>query len=133
MRIDSALMAQAQRALGEMEVPDPPSRYVLKGVRVHEVLGASNEPLLLAFGLVPLARWLEVVNLYHQQASAESGIDPLPWDPQDPDKVVAALERLHYDRLSVVLHGDEGETPFTVQWDTEGVTPVTVWVVGHDA
>lgn len=123
----SKLEEEAEKHLLGQEIPDPPSRYEFEGVRVHEVLGPKNEPLLLAFGLVSFKRMLKVVNAYHAQAPQEAGLDPQPWDDEDADKIVSALNRLEFRRVRVVLHGDEGENPFTIQWETQGTTPVTIW------
>lgn len=128
--MSTMLEEQAREALLHLEVPDPPTELAFGHVRMHEVLGPDHEPLLVAFGLVPLPRWLEAVNTYHAQAPEDAGLELVPWDPEDSDKVVAALNRLSYSRVAVVLHNDEGETPFTIQWGTEGLTPITVWRLG---
>lgn len=135
MNIDTPLMAEAQEGVvfANSNVPEPPARHTYKDIAYHEVLGPYGEPLLVAFGNVPLADWLEVVNDYYAKAPAEAGLGEQPWDPNDPDKVVAALDRLHYHRVAVVLHEGSQETPFTVRWDTEGITPITVWVVHFEA
>lgn len=126
------IQAQAWAAIQELEVPDPPFRYVLNGVRVHETLGPDGEPLLIAFGRVPFPQWLGAVNVYHEQAPVDSGLDPMPWDLDDLDKVVDALGRISYDRVLVTLHQDAEEGSFTIHWNTYGVTPITVWKLGGD-
>lgn len=123
-----SLREQARAVLAELEVPDPPSELEYHGVRVHEVLGPRNECLLMAFGLVPLPRMLEVANAYHSEVMKD---DPEPWDAEDSDKVVDALNRLHYERLAVTVHP---ETPadgpaFTVHWEVKGIMPMTTWLV----
>lgn len=133
MNIDTSLMEQAQAHLDALEIPDPPSPHDYRGIKYHEVLGPLGEPLLVAFGLVPLADWLALVNDYYEKVPAEAGLGDKPWDPEDADKVVAALDRLHYERVSVVLHEDSQEAPFTIQWGTEGIVPVTVWVINFEA
>lgn len=135
MNIDTKLMAQAQAGVASAsnDLPDPPAKLVHKDIKYYEVSGPYGEPLLLAFGLVPLTDWLELVNGYYDQAPADAGLGDKPWDPEDPEKVVAALDRLHYERLSVVVHPDSEEEPFTVQWGTEGTVPVTVWVIDFEA
>lgn len=133
MNIDTSLMEQARDALSSVEIPDPPAPYSYRGTKYHEVLGPLGEPLLVSFGLVPLADWLELVNDYYENAPAEAGLGDKPWDAEDADKVVAALDRLHYERVSVVLHEESQETPFTIQWGIEGIVPVTVWVIDFEA
>lgn len=128
----TALEREAVENLKGLAIPDPDSQYTFQGIKVHEVFGPCGEALLMAFGLIPLARWLEVVNEYHDQhAETPQWAEPIPWDPEDREKVVNALNRVHYERLSITVHGDPqpGEAPFTVHWDTEGITPMTTWVI----
>ncbi len=120
-------MHEALEAVQDYEVPDPPSELRFHGVNVFEVTGPLGEELLVAFGLVALSRWLEVVNAYYEAYGLEH-----PWDPEDPEKVVDGLGRLHYSRVRYeALQGplEAGETPFRIPWGTEGVTPIVVWLV----
>lgn len=131
--IDTPLMEKAYIRMTSVEIPRPPAQHRHGDVEYHEVLGPHGEPLLVAFGLVPLADWLEAVNDYHASAPAEAGLGEQPWDPEDPEKVVAVLSRLHYDRVSVTVHEASEEAVFTIQWGTQGLVPVTVWVLDFDA
>lgn len=118
-----SLADQAREAAGNVTVPDLEAPLTFDDVQVYEVEGPSGEALLVSFGLVPLLTWLKVVNAYHVEYTDE--VDP--WDPTDPDKVVDALSRLHYDRVSYIA---DGEVEFL--WNTRGVTPITVWVVAPE-
>lgn len=133
VNIEGPLMEEANQRLSALEIPDPPGQYEYHGIKYFEVLGPYGEPLLVSFGLVPLEDWLKVVNSYYEQAPDDARLCSRPWDPQDADKVVDALGRLHYERFSVVLHEGSEETPFTIQWGTEGVVPMTVWVIDFKA
>lgn len=130
---NKTLAEEAWENVAGVEIPDPESKTVIHGIKVHEVLGPFGEPLLVAFGLIPLAVWLDVVNAYYAESPADAGLDPKPWDPEDSDKVVRAMDRLHYHRVAVVEHPDSQESPFTIQWNTEGIIPITVWVIHFEA
>lgn len=116
------LIGEVRQALEDYEIPDPPASHEYEGVKYHEVAGPGGEHLLLAFGLVPLAVWLRVVNAYHVEHADE--VDP--WDPTDPDKVMLALTRLCYQRVTYV---PEEDGRVEILWHAEGITPVTLWIV----
>ena len=106
--------------LAGLDIPDPASSLEFLGVRVHEVDGPQGERLLLAFGLVRLMRWLDVVNAYN----ASFGEKPA-YSAEDDSTVVQALTRLSYNRVTYEAVGDT----FRVLWDARGIVPVTVWAV----
>lgn len=111
---------QAREALAGLDIPDPASDLTFLGVRVHEIDGPRKERLLLAFGLVSLRLWLEVVAAYN----ASFGEKP-PYDPESDSTLMDALNRLHYYRVGYEPVGSD----FRIRWDTFGVVPVTLWEV----
>lgn len=133
MKIDTPLMEEAlanmSGVVASMKLPDLPAQREFQGLRYYEVHGPLGEPLLLAFGLVPLVEWLALVNHHYQ----ETGLGEQPWDPEDPDKVVDSLNRLRYERVAVDLNEEGAETPFTIQWGTEGIVPVTLWAIAFES
>lgn len=117
---ETLAMRQAAVALEGLDIPDPPSDLEFLGIRVHEVDGPRKERLLLAFGRIPLTRWLDVVTAYN----ASFG-EPPPCGPESDATVVEALARLHYYRVEYHPVG----TGFRVGWGVQGVVPVTLWEV----
>lgn len=111
---------QAEEALAGLDIPDPPSDLEFLGVRVYEIDGPRKERLLLAFGRIPLIRWLDVVTAYN----ASFGEKP-PYDPESDSQVMAALNRLHYYRVGYEPVGSS----FRILWSPYGVVPVTIWEV----
>jgi hypothetical protein len=116
-------------AIDEMQLPAPSGGMEYHGVQVYEIKGpASHQDLIIAFGSVPLATWLEIVNEYHEDYGM-----PAPWDPEDSDKVVACVGRLHYYRV----HFDPAAQPgngtvgddVRIDWNTNGVVPITLWMI----
>lgn len=121
---------EARERLAELEDPGIPTfttRHTYRQTPVFEVTGPMGESLLIAFGLIPLAHWLEVVNAYHVERTDESE----PWNPEDPEKVVQSLNRLRYARVEIVLneHDETNKNPFTIEWGTRGLDPITTWVI----
>lgn len=117
---ETLAMRQAVMTLQRLDIPDPPSDLEFLGVRVHEVDGPRKERLLLAFGRIPLNRWLDVVGAYN----ASFG-DPPPCGPENDATVVEALTRLHYYRVEYSSVG----TGFRIDWGLSGIVPVTIWEV----
>jgi hypothetical protein len=111
---------EALMNLAGLDIPDPPSDLEFLGIRVHEIDGPGGERLLLAFGLIRLMRWLDVVNAYN----ASFG-EPPAYSAEDDSTAVQALNRLSYQRVGYEAVGDT----FKVLWTTWGVVPVTVWMV----
>ncbi len=118
--MDTLWMRQVRERLAGLDIPDPESDLEFLGIRVHEVDGPKRERLLLAFGTIPLERWLEVVNAYN----ASYGEEP-SYDPESNDTVVDALTRLHYHRVTYKAVGKG----FSVSWEYGGIVPVTLWLV----
>lgn len=117
---DTLAIRRTKETLRALDIPDPPSDFEFLGIRVHEVDGPTKERLLLAFGIIPLRRWLEVVNAYN----ANFGEGP-SYAPENDDMVVNALTRLHYHRVTYKAVGNG----FSVFWDARGLVPVTLWLV----
>lgn len=111
---------EALMNIAGLDIPDPASDLRFLGIRVHEIDGPRGERLLLAFGLVRLMRWLDVVNAYN----ASFGEKPA-YDAEDDSTVVQALSRTFYYRVGYETVGDD----FRVLWNTQGIVPVTIWVV----
>lgn len=116
---------QAQTAVLEADTEplNPVSELKYEGVYVFEATDTDGEPVIVAFGHVPFEQMLRVANAYDEERGP--GGEP-PYDKNDPDRIVASLNRLRYDR--VLFHtsaGSDGED-FHFAWG-EGIVPVTVW------